>query len=78
LSIKGIQNVDDAKKAARLGVDAIILSNHGGRQLDQAPRPLELIASCRKAVGRARNQSGTCWISGRDWQTKSDRNYLGH
>jgi isopentenyl diphosphate isomerase/L-lactate dehydrogenase-like FMN-dependent dehydrogenase len=53
LSVKGIQNVDDAKKAARLGVDAIILSNHGGRQLDQAPRPLELIASCRKAVGRA-------------------------
>jgi isopentenyl diphosphate isomerase/L-lactate dehydrogenase-like FMN-dependent dehydrogenase len=52
LSIKGIQNLDDAKKAARIGVDAIVLSNHGGRQLDRAPIPLDLVQSCRKSLGR--------------------------
>jgi len=44
LTIKGIQNIDDAKKAAEFGADAIILSNHGGRQLDRAPVPLHLLA----------------------------------
>lgn len=44
LTIKGIQNIEDAKKAAKYGADAIILSNHGGRQLDRAPVPLQLLA----------------------------------
>jgi L-lactate dehydrogenase (cytochrome) len=47
LTIKGIQNLEDAKKAAELGADAIILSNHGGRQLDRAPVPLHLLADIK-------------------------------
>jgi isopentenyl diphosphate isomerase/L-lactate dehydrogenase-like FMN-dependent dehydrogenase len=42
--IKGIQNLEDAEKAARFGADAIIFSNHGGRQLDRAPVPLYLMS----------------------------------
>jgi len=48
LTIKGIQNLEDAKKAAKCGVDAIVLSNHGGRQLDRAPIPLHLLADIKK------------------------------
>jgi len=48
LTIKGIQNLEDAKKAAALGADAILLSNHGGRQLDRAPIPLHLLADIKK------------------------------
>jgi len=44
LTIKGIQNLEDAKKSADYGADAIVLSNHGGRQLDRAPVPLHLLA----------------------------------
>ena len=51
LAIKGVQTVADAKKLADLGVDAIVLSNHGGRQLDRAPVPFELLPSVKKAVG---------------------------
>jgi L-lactate dehydrogenase (cytochrome) len=49
--IKGIQSVDDAVLAADAGIDAIALSNHGGRQLDSAPSPLSLVAPCADAVG---------------------------
>jgi L-lactate dehydrogenase (cytochrome) len=49
--IKGIQTVDDAVIAADAGVEAIALSNHGGRQLDSAPAPLDLVAPCADAVG---------------------------
>jgi L-lactate dehydrogenase (cytochrome) len=49
--IKGIQSVEDAVLAADAGVDAIALSNHGGRQLDSAPSPLSLVAPCAEAVG---------------------------
>lgn len=49
--VKGIQSVDDASIAADIGVDAIALSNHGGRQLDGAPPPLELVAPTADAVG---------------------------
>ena len=48
LTVKGIQNLEDAKKAASFGADAIILSNHGGRQLDRAPIPLHLLADIKK------------------------------
>ena len=48
LTIKGIQNLEDAKKAADLGADAIILSNHGGRQIDRAAPPLHLLADIKK------------------------------
>ena len=49
--IKGIQTVADARVAADAGVDAIALSNHGGRQLDSAPAALSLVAPCADAVG---------------------------
>ncbi len=49
--VKGIQTLDDAVTAARRGVDAICLSNHGGRQLDGAPATLSLVAPVRDAVG---------------------------
>lgn len=49
--IKGIQTVADAKIAADAGVEAIALSNHGGRQLDTAPVPIELVAPVADAVG---------------------------
>jgi L-lactate dehydrogenase (cytochrome) len=52
LIIKGIQTVDDAKQLAKIGVDAIILSNHGGRQLDKSVVPLEILPEVRKAVGK--------------------------
>jgi L-lactate dehydrogenase (cytochrome)/glycolate oxidase len=51
LVVKGIQNVDDAVRSIEAGADAIILSNHGGRQLDRAPVPLYLLPEVLKAVG---------------------------
>ena len=49
--LKGIQRADDAVLAADAGVDAIALSNHGGRQLDGAPPPIELVAPVAEAIG---------------------------
>jgi L-lactate dehydrogenase (cytochrome) len=51
LVIKGVQNVADARALADLGVDGIVLSNHGGRQLDRAPVPFYLLPDVVKAVG---------------------------
>ena len=48
--VKGVQNVSDAKKLASLGVDAIVLSNHGGRQLDRAPVPFYLLPEVRREL----------------------------
>ncbi|MEN9735792.1 MAG: hypothetical protein RL129_502, partial [Actinomycetota bacterium] len=50
--IKGIQNVEDAKAVAKLGIQGIIVSNHGGRQLDRGPVPLEVLPNIVKAVGK--------------------------
>jgi isopentenyl diphosphate isomerase/L-lactate dehydrogenase-like FMN-dependent dehydrogenase len=52
LVVKGVQTVDDAKRLADLGVDAITLSNHGGRQLDRAPVPFHLLPDVVREVGR--------------------------
>ncbi|MEY3383550.1 MAG: hypothetical protein RLZZ212_137, partial [Actinomycetota bacterium] len=52
LLVKGVQTLDDAKKLARAGVDGIVLSNHGGRQLDRAPIPFHVLPSVAKAVGK--------------------------
>jgi isopentenyl diphosphate isomerase/L-lactate dehydrogenase-like FMN-dependent dehydrogenase len=52
LIIKGVQTVADAKQLAKIGVDAIILSNHGGRQLDKSVVPLEILPEVRKAIGK--------------------------
>jgi L-lactate dehydrogenase (cytochrome) len=52
LVVKGVQNVDDAKKLASMGVDGITLSNHGGRQLDRAPIPFHLLPDVVREVGK--------------------------
>lgn len=49
--IKGIQSVADARRAVEHGVDAIAVSNHGGRQLEGAPTPIELIEPIVQEVG---------------------------
>ncbi|MDS2172764.1 alpha-hydroxy acid oxidase [Nesterenkonia sp. CL21] len=49
--VKGVQNVEDSKTLADLGVDGIVLSNHGGRQLDRAPIPFHLLPEVVREVG---------------------------
>ena len=51
LIVKGIQSVADAWLAVDLGADGLILSNHGGRQLDRAPIPFHLLPSVVREVG---------------------------
>ncbi len=51
LVVKGIQTVDDAKAVTALGADGIVLSNHGGRQLDRAPIPFHLLPEVAREVG---------------------------
>jgi (S)-mandelate dehydrogenase len=51
LVVKGILNPADALRAAEIGVDGIIVSNHGGRQLDQAPASLDALPAVKAAVG---------------------------
>jgi L-lactate dehydrogenase (cytochrome) len=50
--IKGVQDVEDSTKLANLGVDGILLSNHGGRQLDRAPIPFHLLPEVVREVGK--------------------------
>ncbi|KAA9135415.1 alpha-hydroxy acid oxidase [Microbacterium caowuchunii] len=50
--VKGVQNVEDSRKLVDLGVDGIVLSNHGGRQLDRAPVPFHLLPDVVREVGR--------------------------
>lgn len=67
LIIKGIQTVDDARRVVEAGADAIVLSNHGGRQLDRAPVPLRLVPDVVDAVGdRAEVWLDTGIMSGAD------------
>lgn len=49
--VKGIQNLADARAVVDLGVDGIVLSNHGGRQLDRAPVPFALLPQVAREVG---------------------------
>ncbi|MGO3649070.1 alpha-hydroxy acid oxidase [Agrococcus casei] len=49
--VKGVQSVDDARRLADFGVDAVQLSNHGGRQLDRAPVPFRLLPEVVREVG---------------------------
>ncbi|GAA4962361.1 alpha-hydroxy acid oxidase [Nonomuraea thailandensis] len=51
LLVKGVQRVDDAKELAAVGVDGLVVSNHGGRQLDRSATPLELLPEVVEAVG---------------------------
>jgi len=52
LLVKGILTVEDALLAARYGADGIFVSNHGGRQLDGAPSPLEILPQIVEAAGK--------------------------
>jgi L-lactate dehydrogenase (cytochrome)/glycolate oxidase len=49
--VKGVQTVDDARRVRDVGVDGVLLSNHGGRQLDRAPVPFHLLPEVVAAVG---------------------------
>lgn len=51
LVLKGILHADDARRAADIGVDGIIVSNHGGRQFERAPAPIEVLPGIVEAVG---------------------------
>jgi L-lactate dehydrogenase (cytochrome) len=51
LVVKGLLTVEGARRAADLGADAVVLSSHGGRQLDRAPVPLEILPDVVEAVG---------------------------
>ncbi|MGF1646567.1 MAG: alpha-hydroxy-acid oxidizing protein [Kineosporiaceae bacterium] len=51
LIVKGVQTVADARRVVDHGADAVVLSNHGGRQLDRAPVPLRLVPDVVDAVG---------------------------
>lgn len=50
LVVKGIQSVADARLAEQVGVDGIVLSNHGGRQLDATRSPLDVLPEVREAL----------------------------
>ncbi|ODR11452.1 alpha-hydroxy-acid oxidizing enzyme [Mycolicibacillus koreensis] len=49
--VKGIQTLEDARRVVDVGVDGIVLSNHGGRQLDRAPVPFHLLPTVVREVG---------------------------
>jgi L-lactate dehydrogenase (cytochrome) len=51
LAVKGVLSAADARRAAELGCEGVMISNHGGRQLDGAVSPIEQLASIRDAVG---------------------------
>lgn len=51
LIVKGVQHADDARAVVDAGADAVVVSNHGGRQLDRSPVPLEQLPSVAEAVG---------------------------
>lgn len=51
VAVKGIQTVTDARRVVDLGVDGVVLSNHGGRQLDRAPVPFHLLPTVVAELG---------------------------
>ncbi len=50
-AIKGVLSAEDARRAADIGASAVIISNHGGRQLDGVPAPIEVLPEIVEAVG---------------------------
>ena len=67
LVVKGIQTVDDAKRVVDHGADGIVISNHGGRQLDRAPVPLHLLPEVASALkGKTSIMLDTGIMSGGD------------
>ena len=67
LVVKGIQHVQDARDVVASGADAVVVSNHGGRQLDRAPTPLDVLPEVVAAVGeRAEVYLDTGVLTGAD------------
>ena len=60
LVLKGIMDAEDARRAIDNGADAIVVSNHGGRQLDGAPSSIHVLPAIAKAVGGG----GEVWFDG--------------
>jgi L-lactate dehydrogenase (cytochrome) len=60
LVVKGIQSTEDARDVVKHGADAVLLSNHGGRQLDRAPTPLELLPRVRDEI----QEEAEIWLDG--------------
>lgn len=52
LVIKGLMHAEDARIAASLGADGLVISNHGGRQLDAAPSPIDVLPAIHAVVGK--------------------------
>ena len=52
LVVKGVQTLADAKALTKYGVDGIVLSTHGGRQLDRAPLPFHILPTVAKEIGK--------------------------
>ena len=52
LVVKGIMHPADAEKAAQIGLDGVVVSNHGGRQFDPSPTSIDVLPAIRAAVGR--------------------------
>jgi L-lactate dehydrogenase (cytochrome) len=50
--VKGIMHPADAEKAAEIGLDGVVVSNHGGRQFDPSPTSIDVLPAIRAAVGR--------------------------
>ncbi len=55
LAIKGLMTPEDAKRAISSGATGVMISNHGGRQLDGAPAPIDQVAAIRDAIGDGRD-----------------------
>lgn len=51
LLVKGIQNPEDARRVMELGADGVVVSNHGGRQLDRSPATLDILPAVKEAAG---------------------------
>lgn len=65
--VKGLQSLEDVRRAADAGVDAVVLSSHGGRQLDRVPVPLRLVPEAAASVGdRCEVYVDTGVMSGQD------------
>ena len=59
LVVKGIQTVEDARTVVDHGADGVVLSNHGGRQLDRAPVPFHLLPDVVARGGSATRRSSS-------------------
>lgn len=58
LLVKGVQRIEDVQRCFELGVDGIILSNHGGRQIEDCPAPIDTLRSCPPGQGPLLVDSG--------------------